>query len=424
MPALPTVVTDYLTAIKDALSLGTDLGSNVRGAAQNYLRAQDMSTVLDLLQDGLDQTSTLTATGGTTTSVIDGAGTFAPGKQMGNTVTFTGNVTAALAGVEAVVHANDDRSLTFREALPAAPASGDTYTLRGSMADSAIAALRQGKGLADAPPGSVYGDDRVVRDALAQMILKLGAVQATATLTLTGNTLDGLTVNVGGKVYTFQATLTDVDGNVHVGASASDSLDNLIDAVNLGAGAGTDYATSMTLNPAVSAAAGAGDTMDVTAKTAVGSAGNSIVVGDGTLGSEGGWGQTTLTGGAFGSLGERTMSHPSLVTAAGSTTTVVQLNTLGVDLLPDQLRGMKVTISGESRRVLTSDESSVTLTAALSSAPSAATAVVITIAEDMSGSPLAPQMRIHPGQQPGENAVLSELIDAAQTQVAAFTLPT
>ena len=56
-----------------------------------------------------------------------------------------------------------------------------------------------------------------------------------ATATLTGTTIaDGDDVTIGSKTYTFQDTLTDVDGNVHVGASDSDSLDNLIDATKLG----------------------------------------------------------------------------------------------------------------------------------------------------------------------------------------------
>lgn len=81
------------------------------------------------------------------------------------------------------------------------------------------------------------------------------------TLTLTGLPLDTETVVIGTKTYTFQDTLTDVDGNVKIGASASDSIDNLIAAINLGAGAGTAYAASMTANTGFTAEAGAGDTM-------------------------------------------------------------------------------------------------------------------------------------------------------------------
>lgn len=121
------------------------------------------------------------------------------------------------------------------------------------------------------------------------------AVAATGILTLTGNALDTETVTIGTKTYTFQATLTDVDGNVLIGATASDSLDNLIAAITLGAGSGTLYAASTTLHPTVTAAAGAGDTMDVTAKDK-GTAGNTIATTE-TL-TNGSFGGATLSGGA------------------------------------------------------------------------------------------------------------------------------
>jgi len=118
-------------------------------------------------------------------------------------------------------------------------------------------------------------------------------VFATGTLTLTGNASNGDIVTIDAKVYTFQDTLTDVDGNVHIGATASDTLDNLIAAITLGSGAGTDYATSMTEHPSVTAVAGAGDTMDVTAKNegAVGNVTSTTDISGAT------WTAATLTGG-------------------------------------------------------------------------------------------------------------------------------
>jgi hypothetical protein len=79
-----------------------------------------------------------------------------------------------------------------------------------------------------------------------------------ATITLTSNgtaPADGVTVTVGGKVYTFQTTLTNVDGNVLIGstANAAAALDNLKSAVNLSTGAGTTYATAMTAHPKITA---------------------------------------------------------------------------------------------------------------------------------------------------------------------------
>ena len=120
-------------------------------------------------------------------------------------------------------------------------------------------------------------------------------VQATGVLTATGNFADTETVTTGSKTYQFQTSLTNVDGNVLIGASASDSLDNLIVAINLGAGAGTLYATATTANTFVTALAGAGDTMDLTAIDG-GTAGNSIATTETSANAS--FGGATLSGGA------------------------------------------------------------------------------------------------------------------------------
>ena len=117
---------------------------------------------------------------------------------------------------------------------------------------------------------------------------------ATATLTLAGNAANGETVTIQSKVYTFQTVLTNVDGNVLIGATASDSIDNLIAAINLAAGGGTLYAAATTLHPTFSAAAGAGDTMVITAKSK-GVTANSAATTE-TMGS-GSWGAATASGG-------------------------------------------------------------------------------------------------------------------------------
>lgn len=120
-------------------------------------------------------------------------------------------------------------------------------------------------------------------------------VYATGTLTATANFADTETVTTGTKTYTFQTVLTNVDGNVLIGATASDSLDNLIAAINLAAGAGTLYAAATTANGFVTAAAGAGDTMDLTAINA-GTFGNTIATTETAANAS--FGAATLTGGA------------------------------------------------------------------------------------------------------------------------------
>lgn len=84
-------------------------------------------------------------------------------------------------------------------------------------------------------------------------------------LTLSGQPGNTETVTVGTKVYTFQTTLTNVNGNVKIGGSVSESIDNLIAAINLDSSlAGTGYAAAMTAQPeSIRAQAGPGNTMVV-----------------------------------------------------------------------------------------------------------------------------------------------------------------
>jgi hypothetical protein len=119
-------------------------------------------------------------------------------------------------------------------------------------------------------------------------------VAAFGTLTLTSNASNGDTVTIGTKTYTLQTVLTNVDGNVLIGATASISIDNLIAAITLGGGAGTLYATATTLHPTVTAEGGTGDTMLATANER-GTSGNSIATTE--TGAAMSWGAATLLGG-------------------------------------------------------------------------------------------------------------------------------
>lgn len=130
-----------------------------------------------------------------------------------------------------------------------------------------------------------------------------------ATGTLTGTTIAADdTVTIGDITYTFVAALSvgpEVPYEVLVGASDSDSLDNLIAAINGDAGEGTLYGTGTVAHLFVTAAAGAGDTMDVTAATP-GTAAN--VLGTTASLTAGDWGAATLEGGVdatYGSEGDR-----------------------------------------------------------------------------------------------------------------------
>ncbi len=120
-------------------------------------------------------------------------------------------------------------------------------------------------------------------------------VAATGVLTLSANASDLETVTIDSKVYTFDDTILDnIDGHVLIGAAATDSIDNLIAAITLGAGSGSTYAAATTLHPTVTAAVGAGDTMGATAKNE-GAPGNAIATTETITGD---WDDATLTGGS------------------------------------------------------------------------------------------------------------------------------
>lgn len=100
-------------------------------------------------------------------------------------------------------------------------------------------------------------------------------VAAQGTLTMDTNPTNNDTMTVDTKTYTFQDTLTDVDGNVKIGATLAATQANIVAAFNLTGIAGTDYAASMTAHTTVNMAAFAADNSVLTAKTK-GTAGNSI----------------------------------------------------------------------------------------------------------------------------------------------------
>lgn len=120
-------------------------------------------------------------------------------------------------------------------------------------------------------------------------------VHALGTLTSSGVAVDTQTITVGGKVYTTQTTLTNVNGNVFIGADAAATLQNLYDAINLTGTPGTQYATAMTKNDRVQATAVTATTVVVKAHVP-GTAGNLIASTE--TQTNWAWGAATLASGA------------------------------------------------------------------------------------------------------------------------------
>lgn len=141
--------------------------------------------------------------------------------------------------------------------------------------------------------GRVLTNNVSLAYAVEEELGEANGTKATGTLTLSGQPTNTQTVTIDAKVYTFQTTLTNVDGNVLIGATTADSLANLEAAVMLGPGAGTAYAAAMTSHPTVTADS-TPTTLVVTAITG-GTPGNSIATTE-TL-TNGSWGGATLSGG-------------------------------------------------------------------------------------------------------------------------------
>ena len=148
------------------------------------------------------------------------------------------------------------------------------------------------------PPGvwttvgkSVPDDNTFIRASLTN---------ATNIFTMVSNASNGDTVTVGtvagpvAGVYTFKTVLASAF-DVLIGATANDSLLNLVAAINAGPGSGTVYGTGTTSNLDVSAASLVSGQIQVTALIA-GTVGNSIAVAETSPGS---WANASnLTGGA------------------------------------------------------------------------------------------------------------------------------
>ena len=92
---------------------------------------------------------------------------------VGSTVTFTGNVTTALAGVEAVVRSNTVSQLNFLRLLDTSPQTGDTYTIAFTAIDSDLAVLNQGKGLGSSGSNPYAGGPSLI-NALMKLIALVG----------------------------------------------------------------------------------------------------------------------------------------------------------------------------------------------------------------------------------------------------------
>lgn len=110
--------------------------------------------------------------------------------------------------------------------------------------------------------------------ATNKLKLAISGVAAKGTGTFTGQPSNNEALVIGATTYTWKTTLTGAANEVKIGAAFTDSLTNLVAAVNASAGAGTLYGTGTVANASVTAAVNA-STIVLTA-ILPGTAGNSV----------------------------------------------------------------------------------------------------------------------------------------------------
>jgi hypothetical protein len=125
---------------------------------------------------------------------------------------------------------------------------------------------------------------------------------ATVTLTMDTQPSDGDTLTIGSRTYTWQSTLSNVDGNIWIGADLAAAKLNLGYAIaDSGGTPGTDYAAAMTANTQVSLAAFASDDAVFTA-LAVGTAANAFASTETFTAGTNVFSGTTMSGGLAASV--------------------------------------------------------------------------------------------------------------------------
>lgn len=192
-----------------------------------------------------------------------------------------------------------------------------------------------------------------VRDRLelqqAQTVTTPG-VASTGTLSVPLNPANTETVVIGPtgleQTYTFVTALTaggGLPGEILIGASNTDSIDNLVAAINGAAGAGTLYGTGTPINQDVSVVRSVND-MNTTAKY-IGAAGDSVNTTETLAGAGNQWAAATLTGGV-NAVG--TMRFPyAYAHAAG----IESASQTAFDLGNILDAGVRVTFSGDHNPV-------------------------------------------------------------------------
>jgi hypothetical protein len=194
-----------------------------------------------------------------------------------------------LSGDDMLVSLDNDS--TYPLAVPAGEATLISLDVAGSAETSTVVA-----------EADIYADlsakyfDLTDRAGSVRVWFNTG-VFAKVTLTMDTQPADGDTMTIGARTYTWQSTLTNVDGNIWIGADLAAAKLNLGYAIAATGGtSGTDYAAAMTANTQVFIGAFATNDAIFTALT-VGVAGNALVSTETFTAGTNVFSAVTLTGG-------------------------------------------------------------------------------------------------------------------------------
>lgn len=168
--SIPGHIQAELLAVRNAM-LPT---SNDTAPSVPYAPSNRTADVIEQLV-GLIDSATLTATGGTASSVQDTGAFTGVNSLVGATITFdAATTTAALQGESAVVSSNTVNECFFNTPLPDTPVAGDEYVVTFTALDTKLAVLTGGK-----PSGSSqsnpYGYGPIFLDIVALLLALLGA---------------------------------------------------------------------------------------------------------------------------------------------------------------------------------------------------------------------------------------------------------
>jgi flagellar hook protein FlgE len=240
--------------------------------------------------------------GGTTYTFVANAGEQTTPEDV---LIVAGDISTTLGNLAAAITANNSSSVT-------ATANATTLSLQAIKTGAGGNSL----GVSTTWSGALYAGGGLAGGVDA--VAATGAFNVPLPLPTPGQT-----VNVGGTVYTFADTpvANDAANTVAIGPDVQTTMQNLMAAINLGAGSGTAYSTATEAqNAFVTASNPTSNSLTLTA-TAVGTAGNNSVS-TVTDWSGGSFGAADLTGGVDAVAATGAYTVPISLPGVGQTVTV------------------------------------------------------------------------------------------------------